>query len=83
MTSAQWLGWQAFDAIEPFGDRRADLRNGILAALLANIFRSKDAPIKKPEDFMPFEPKAVPAPVSTKTLSQQIRAVFSGFKRRG
>lgn len=54
--------WMAFDAVEPFGEQRDDLRAGIVASTMANCHRSR-GPAFKPQDFMPFaeKPKADPA----------------------
>lgn len=45
--------WIAYDHIEPFGERRADLRAGIVAAVTANAFRGKDSKPFQASDFMP------------------------------
>jgi hypothetical protein len=46
--------WMAYASLEPFGEGRADLRMGILAALTANVNRDPDKcePFKA-EDLMP------------------------------
>jgi hypothetical protein len=44
--------WMAYYALDPWGDERADLRSGIVAATLANIHRGKRAAFR-PRDFMP------------------------------
>ena len=38
--------------MDPFGDERADLRAGIVAATVANVNRAKGKPLS-PSDFMP------------------------------
>jgi hypothetical protein len=38
--------------MEPWGEERADLRAGIVAATIANLFRRKGRTLK-PRDFMP------------------------------
>lgn len=43
----------AFMRLEPFGEFRADLRAGIVAATVANAARSPDRPPFKTTDFMP------------------------------
>jgi hypothetical protein len=54
MPARTFAAWQAFYEIDPFGDQRADLRAGIVAATAANCWRGKgDRPLK-PIDFMPF-----------------------------
>lgn len=54
--SARQLGeWFAYALLEGFGDRRADIRMGILASLIANVHRDakrKPSPYK-PADFIP------------------------------
>lgn len=47
--------WEAYYAIEPFGEERADLRAGIIAATVANAHRDakKHKHGFKAEDFMP------------------------------
>lgn len=52
--SREFAEWLAFYRIDPFGEQRADLRNGILAALVANAMRRSGQQPAKPEDFMPF-----------------------------
>lgn len=58
MSSAQLAEWMAYEQIEPWGESRADLRLGIMASTVANIFRGKDKKrAYKLTDFMPsFEP---------------------------
>jgi len=48
----------AYAAIEPFGEERADLRAGIIAATVANcLSRKKGKPAFKVDQFMPkFRP---------------------------
>jgi hypothetical protein len=55
MPSAEFTEWKAYAALEPFGEARADLRSGIVAATLANIHRAKKTKAFKPHDFMPFQ----------------------------
>ncbi len=71
----------AFYRIEPFGERRADLRAAIVAALIANVNRD---PKKQREpftvdDFMPkFEQLAEPP--QKQTWQQQKAMLQSLFK---
>lgn len=55
MTWAQYRSWQEYFSVEPFGEDRADLRAGTIAATIANSHRD---PNLKPQpftsqDFMP------------------------------
>lgn len=52
MTVKQLRGWMAYYEIEPWGEDRADLRAGIVAATVANAYRAR-GPALKPGDFMP------------------------------
>jgi hypothetical protein len=42
MDSRELTAWQLFSAIEPIGDRRADLRAAMIASVLANANRDPD-----------------------------------------
>jgi len=50
MSARQFEEWIAYYLVEPFGDQRADLRNGVLAALIANVHRD---PEKMADPFLP------------------------------
>jgi len=45
--------WQAYHALEPFGEMRGDLRNAMLCSLVANKLRGKDEPAFTLDDFTP------------------------------
>jgi len=47
--------WEAYFALEPFGEEQAWLRTGILTSVLANIYRdtSKRGAPFTPSDFVP------------------------------
>ncbi len=46
--------WMAFYQLEPFGEIRADIRSGVIAATFANAHRAQHTQPFTPEDFMPF-----------------------------
>ena len=52
MTSAQFAEWMAYSRVEPWGENRDDLRIGILASMIANMFREKGKKPAKPTDFV-------------------------------
>lgn len=52
MSSRQMAEWQAYWQIEPFGTYRDDWRFACLLAMLANMFRGKEAPPVQPREFM-------------------------------
>lgn len=64
----------AYDQLDPFGERRADLRMAVLASLIANANRDPD---KKREPFSPadfmlrFEAEPQPQPEQRQTWQQQ------------
>jgi len=59
ITGPQLADWLDFYAVEPWGDTRADLRAGIVAAVIANANRdAKRRPEPfTPADFMPLAPR--------------------------
>ena len=72
MSSREFSEWQAYYAQEPFGEYRADLRMGILASLIANMFNDPKKRTKNytPDDFMPQFGGA-----QTQTVSEQVQLV--------
>ena len=72
--------WMAFYQMEPFGDFRADVRSGIVAATFANAHRSRDAKPFTPEDFMPFVDKQIekqPTKQEAKINATRLKAMFA------
>lgn len=57
LTPEQFREWQEYERLEPFGEERADLRNGLLIQaigwMLAPLFGQHLADLK-PHQFMPF-----------------------------
>lgn len=55
MSPEQLLTWKAYYALEPFGQKRDDLRAGTISAIIANANRDpkKRSQPFKPEDFFP------------------------------
>jgi len=47
----------AYYRLECWGNERSDYQTGIIASTMANIFRSKQQRVFRPEDFMPRERK--------------------------
>lgn len=57
LSARQYLEWQAMYAMEPWGDLRADLQHGIVAAATAN-FSGRSKRTFGAKDFMPdFGPR--------------------------
>ena len=76
------IEWMAYAKLEPFGEERADLRMGILAALIANVNRDSE----KTDEFTPqqFMPKFEDAyeevePLSQEDVAQKVDIIFSAL----
>jgi len=86
LTSKQITEWIEYHAIEPWGEPAAWYRSGILASLIANIHRAKNAPPFTPADFMPKNPERTKpkkqSPEEMKTALLQIAAANKGQKKR-
>lgn len=92
MSSVEFSEWIAFNAIEPLGDERADLRAGIITAVLANYISQLGARIvmalcgsklpitfRKPSEFMPFverPPEPTPLEQDPVAAARAIKAMF-------
>ena len=87
MSAREFGEWMAFYTLEPFGDTRADLRMGILAALTANIARDEKRRRDPYEvdDFMPkfdrAEKEAQPWQEQL-ALVEMLNAAFGGEDKR-
>jgi hypothetical protein len=80
--------WAAFDALEPFGEERADLRTSALLQTMVNLQRNqKRYPRPFPlEDFiLRFGDAAPAAPVKTQTPAQQfniLKAIALAYAKK-
>lgn len=54
ISSAELVEWMAFDAIDPIGEDRADLRAGMIAAAVCNAPYYKLKKRAQASDFMPY-----------------------------
>jgi hypothetical protein len=75
----QFAEWQAFEALEPFGGLRDDLRFAkVVAAIFNNSFgRTKDSPTVKPQDV--FDSLA-PDPLAPQTPEEMLATMGGGKK---
>ena len=78
MSARQFADWAAFYEQEPFGDFRADLRAGIVAATVANVHRGSKTPPFTPQDFMPYVEKP---PIAEIEIESKIEIFMSGYGR--
>ena len=53
LSSNQIAEWMAYSQLEPFGEKEAFWRAGMIASVIANAHKSKKTRPFKPEDFMP------------------------------
>ena len=80
MTYREFIEWAAYYHIEPWGEERADLRSGVVAATVANANRGKAQKPFAPADFMPLAKKKAEEPVN---VDQKIRAAFRKVAEHG
>lgn len=66
VSSAEFTDWLAYAEVEPFGPVREDERAGVVASVIANVYRDRK---RKPEPFVPgdFFASAAPDPVDLGT----------------
>lgn len=80
LDSRELTEWFLYDALDPFGQARADLRAGVIASTVANCHSTKGH--FKPSDFVV---KYGPRVVERKTpeqLATTARAITAMFKRK-
>lgn len=89
MSETEFRDWQAYFAIEPFGEEAAFYRSGIVAATIANVNRdTKTHPEPfSPADFMPKskrrEEEAEKQPATREELIGGLESVFGErFKKK-
>lgn len=56
LPSSEFKEWCAYYTIEPWGDFRADMRSGVVASSIWNVYASSRGvkPTATPQQFMPF-----------------------------
>lgn len=52
LTAKQVAEWRAYTSIRPFGERAADYRAALLAAILVNTHRGKDRKARELSEFL-------------------------------
>lgn len=75
MTASQFAEWEAFEAIEPFGGLRDDLRAAKIVQAICNYAfgRTKDTPFVKLEDV--FRTLATGDPLAVQTPEEIVAAL--------
>ena len=70
--SAEFSEWMAYYSLEPFGERLADARCGIVASTIANSMTSGKR--YKPDEFMPQTPDEA-RPRTSDELAAKAKAI--------
>lgn len=82
--SREFSEWQAYWNLEPWGEGRGDLRAGIVASTMANLWRGADTPPFTPQDFMPqFDRFAAEAEDPDALIAQQQQLLESLTRAAG
>jgi hypothetical protein len=71
MSSAEFVEWGAFYALEPWGWNAENWRMGVVAATVANYSGNVKKPVK-PSDFIPRPPKKLTPDQTLKLLKDRI-----------
>jgi len=74
ISSVEFAEWQAYSALEPFGEERADLRSAIVACVIANSNRGSSQKAYKVKDFMPKFGR------QKEQTCQEMKNIFNTFK---
>lgn len=87
MPAKVFMGWQMFEAVEPFPAQRNDIATAIVASTIANANRGKNQRPFEIDDFMvKYEPEEVTEERERKKLANKINTVMfalGGVDKRG
>lgn len=79
--SREFTEWQAYSQLEPWGEGRGDLRAGIIASTMANLWRGADSPAFTPQDFMPQFDRLTQETVDSDALIAQQQQLLESLTR--
>ena len=82
MTAKELRDWEAYYQTEPFGEQRADLRNGILCSLTDACHRTKGQP-QPPSAYMPFVKSGKPQRQSIEDQKAIFARAQAAWGRKG
>lgn len=83
MTGSQFSEWIEYYRLEPWGDRREYERTALLACILANAYRRKNARAFRIEDFMPPPLGRAPERAqSAEEMAKILKGMAAGARRR-
>lgn len=75
----EFAEWLVYAQLEPWDETRADLRAGIVASTIANIWRGADNPPYAPHDFMPDYDPVESEPVDEEASIELTQAIFENL----
>lgn len=82
LTAKQFIDWEFFEQLEPFGDLRADYHAAQIATMIANVNRGKDQKPYKIEDFLiKFEEKKKQSPKEQLAIAYSIARMQAALMR--
>lgn len=82
LTAKELLEWEILYGIDPWGEYRADLRNGLLCSLTDACHRSKGSP-GKPLEYMPIVQQLTERPQQTEeSMKATIETAFAAWGKR-
>lgn len=79
LSQAEFTDWIDYYRQEPWGEERADLRAGVIASTVANVYTlwNGGEASHKPSDFMPYLNRPAPEIVDERTLSDDQLAAWA------
>lgn len=84
MSNAEIQEWWILYQMAPWGDERADLRMGIQASSLVNMWTAKGKRVE-PSDFIPdfYKPHTVKSLHPQQSAAQMMQVLMQGTKKAG
>lgn len=80
MSAQQFVEWQAYAALEPFGAPAAFWPAGLIASTLVNVNRTKKSQaMARPEDFMPRSLVMEADTASPDEIARRVSETFQGL----
>lgn len=80
LSSRELSEWIAYSSFEPFGQGRSDDGFRLLASMLYNINRGKNARPLSADDFLKTLHDSKPKPKGSGALAAELKAAFGGLK---
>ncbi|WJF92002.1 hypothetical protein QS306_14635 [Paraburkholderia bonniea] len=77
--SVEFADWMAYYSIEPWGERIADVRMGVMASTMANVYRDPQSAPLRPADFIPWAAEPVQPLVFADRRDQAVFVALAVF----